>query len=188
MFYVATVGAGGAELTEVLVEVRADVASLADRLAPGAGPGARIPVQRAAGEWLRAARSLLQAGRVVVFDYASDTATLAGRPWAEWVRTYRGHARGGHPLEHPGHQDVTCEVAVDQLGRIHRPDADRTQADWLAAHGVDELVDDARRTWHERAHLGDLTAMKARSRVGEADALSDPTGLGAFRVLEWSVG
>jgi hypothetical protein len=24
--------------------------------------------------------------------------------------------------------------------------------------------------------------------VGEADALTDPTGLGAFRVLEWDVG
>jgi hypothetical protein len=46
----------------------------------------------------------------------------------------------------------------------------------------------ARATWHERASLGDLDALKARSRVGEADALTDPSGLGAFRVLEWDVG
>jgi len=26
-----------------------------------------------------------------------------------------------------------------------------------------------------------------RTGVGEADALTDPTGLGAFRVLEWQV-
>ena len=45
----------------------------------------------------------------------------------------------------------------------------------------------ARRRWHERAHIGDLEAMAARSRLGEASALTDPAGLGAFRVLEWEV-
>ena len=30
--------------------------------------------------------------------------------------------------------------------------------------------------------------MKARSRVNEAEALTDPSGLGAFRVLEWVIG
>ena len=32
---------------------------------------------------------------------------------------------------------------------------------------------------------GDLAALRARSRASESDALCDPTGLGAFRVLEW---
>ena len=32
---------------------------------------------------------------------------------------------------------------------------------------------------------GGLEAIAGRSRVHEADALTDPTGLGAFRVLEW---
>jgi hypothetical protein len=49
-------------------------------------------------------------------------------------------------------------------------------------------VEEGRRIWHERAHLGDLTAIKARSRVREAEALLDPDGLGAFQVLEWAVG
>jgi SAM-dependent MidA family methyltransferase len=132
---------------------------------------------------------LLQQGRVVVLDYADTSASLARRPWLEWVRTYRAHERGGHPLDAPGSQDITCEVAVDQLGALVRPpDRDTSQADWLRAHGIDDLVADARATWRERAALGDLEALKARSRVGEADALTDPTGLGAFRVLEWDVG
>jgi hypothetical protein len=46
-------------------------------------------------------------------------------------------------------------------------------------------VDEGRRTWKERAHLGDLRAIAARSRITEAEALVDPGGLGAFRVLEW---
>ena len=82
-----------------------------------------------------------------------------------------------------GEQDITCEVAVDQLPP---PAQDRSQADWLRVHGIDELVEEGRAIWRERAAIGDLEAMRARSRVTEADALLDPAGLGAFRVLEWA--
>ena len=60
-----------------------------------------------------------------------------------------------------------------------------TQAEFLAEHGIDELVAEAKRTWTERAHIGDLEAVRARSRVGEAAALTDPAGLGGFTVIEW---
>ncbi|MGH9112456.1 MAG: hypothetical protein ACRDZN_09220, partial [Acidimicrobiales bacterium] len=99
--------------------------------------------------------------------------------------TYRGHSRGADMLADLGTQDVTCEVAIDQLATVRAPSADRTQAEWLRGRGIAELADEARRTWDERAHLGDLEAVKARSRVTEAEALVDPAGLGRFRVLEW---
>jgi SAM-dependent MidA family methyltransferase len=150
-----------------------------------AAVGARIPLQRAARAWVDQARHLVTAGRVVVVDYADTTASLARRPWTEWVRTYRGHGRGGHPLADLGHQDVTCEVAVD---RLPAATVDRTQAEFLAAFGIDELADEARQAWQERAHVGDLRALAARSRAHEAAALTDPEGLGAFRVLEWAQG
>ncbi len=179
------VGPGPAE---VLAPAPADGAALAERLAPDAPVGGRVPLQPEAATWLRSALGLLRRGRVVVVDYADTTASLARRPWLEWVRTYRAHGRGGHPLEAPGTQDVTCEVAVDQLAALVRPpDGDTSQANWLRASGLDELVAEASATWYDRASLGDLEALKARSRVGEADALTDPTGLGAFRVLEWLV-
>ena len=157
---------------EVLVAIEHDPAVEAEA-------GARVPLQEQASAWVAEARAR---GPVLVFDYADTTASLARRPWLEWVRTYRGHARGGHPLEAPGTQDVTCEVAVDQLPV---PARDRSQADWLEAHGLAELVEEGRRVWHERAHLADLAALRGRSRVGEGEALTDATGLGAFRVLEW---
>ena len=168
-------------------EVRVDE-KLREVLVPVDGPsidaeiGARIPVQRAARTWVETALHLVTAGRVVVFDYADTTASMARRPWTDWVRTYRGHGRGGHPLADLGAQDVTCEVAVDQLPS---PTSNRSQAEFLRAHGLDELVDEARQAWQERAHIGDLQALVARSRVSEAAALTDPSGLGAFRVLEW---
>jgi SAM-dependent MidA family methyltransferase len=98
------------------------------------------------------------------------------------VRTYRRHERGGPPLEALGTQDITCEVAVDQLPV---PATDRSQAEWLREHGIDDLVEEGRAIWRERAAIGDLAAVRARSRINEAEALVDPSGLGAFRVLEW---
>ena len=154
----------------------------------GVAPGARVPVQEQGAAWLSEALGLVERGRVVVADYADTTASMAARPPGEWLRTYREHDRGGDPLEAPGTQDITVEVAVDQLADVRPPDHDQSQAEFLAAHGIDELVDEGRRLWEERAHLGDLAAIRARSRITEAEALTDPAGLGAFRVLEWTAG
>lgn len=120
---------------------------------------------------------------MVALDYGRSTADLAARPWTDWLRTYRHHERGGPPLVALGSQDITADVPIDQLAPA--PDLDRSQAEWLAAHGLDELVAEGRRVWAARAHIGDLAALRARSRVNEAAALTDPAGLGAFRVLEW---
>jgi len=160
------VGLDGERLSEVLIPSELSIET------------GREPVQNGGG--VHDARSL--GGRVVVIDYADTTASMASRPWADWLRTYRSHERGSDPLTDLGTQDITCEVAVDQLPPLT---SNTAQADWLRAHGIDELVEEGRKVWAERAHLGDLEAMQARSRVSEAEALTDPTGLGAFRVLEW---
>jgi SAM-dependent MidA family methyltransferase len=174
------VGADGDHLAEVLAPAAPDDAALLDGLAPAAARGARVPRAGAAAAWVDMARRL--GDHVIALDYATTTEALAGRPQDEWLRTYRQHDRGGPPLEHLGSQDITCEVPVDQLPP---PASDRSQAEWLAEHGIEELVAEGRRTWAERGHVGDLAAVRARSRVTEAAALLDPTGLGAFRVLEW---
>ena len=150
--------------------------------------GARIPVQAVAAEWLGEALDLAgPGGRVVLFDYASRSSELARRPWTEWLRTYAAHGRGDDPLVDPGSRDITVEVAVDQLATVRAPDLDRTQAEFLQAHGIEELVEEGRAAWHARpAGQIDLAAIAARSRVTEAEALLDPTGLGNFRTLEWT--
>ncbi len=181
------VGADGDRLVEVLSPLDPAEGRHLDDLTPGLPPGARVPLPRAGAAWVADARALAGPdGRVVAFDYGRPTAQLAAVPWLDWVRTYRHHERGGPPLAELGTQDVTCEVAVDQLGTT--PTSDRSQADWLRAHGIEELVEEGRRTWLERAAIGDLAAVRARSRVTEAEALLDPAGLGAFRVLEWPAG
>lgn len=174
-------------LGELVVEAPPDAASEADQLVGGpVDAGARIPLQHQARTWLSSALACLARGRVVVVDYAGLTPSLARRPWTSWVRTYRRHGPGGLPLEHLGEQDITCEVAADQLAMVRPPAADRSQAEFLRNHGIGELAGAARRHWEERAHVGDLDALAARSRMGEAAALTDPGGLGGFRVIEWA--
>jgi NADH dehydrogenase [ubiquinone] 1 alpha subcomplex assembly factor 7 len=175
-----------ARFVQLLVPLDRERADLLDRLVPDPADGARVPLQDAARAWLRDALAMAgPRGRVVVIDYAATTAELAGRPQDQWVRTYRGHRHGAGFLEALGEQDVTCEVAVDQLATVKRPALDRSQADWLRASGIEELVAEGRTEWSERAHVGDLAALTARGRVSESDALLDTAGLGRFRVLEW---
>ena len=91
-------------------------------------------------------------------------------------------ARSGRsPWEDPGSQDITYDVPFDQLPGGVRS----TQAAWLRRWGIDELVDEGRRIWTERAAVADLAALRARSRVREAEALLDSAGLGGFVVAEW---
>ena len=147
--------------------------------------GARVPIAADAHHWVEDVLGRLQRGRLVAFDYTAASADLARRPWRDWLRTYRANERGVHPLREPGTQDITADVPLDQLPAASRVS---TQAEWLVEHGIDGLVEEGRRTWIERAGIADLAAMKARSRIREADALLDPRGLGSFTVAEWIVG
>ncbi|NNE11274.1 MAG: hypothetical protein HKN41_03425 [Ilumatobacter sp.] len=152
-------------------------------LPPSATLGSRAPIQDSAAAWVDAARLRLRSGSVIVIDYVSPTtAGLAIRPWREWLRTYRQHERGDHYLAVPGSQDITAEVALDQLPE---PDTVRTQAQWLQLHGIGDLVEEGKRYWAEHAGRPDIPALRMRSRVSEAEALLDPSGLGAFTVCEW---
>lgn len=103
-----------------------------------------------------------------------------------WLRTHRLHQSTASWLSNPGLCDITSDVAFDQVQADHQA-AVCTQAEFLRAHGVDELADEGRTVWSERAAVGDLKALKARSRVREAEALTDPKGLGAFTALTWTV-
>jgi SAM-dependent MidA family methyltransferase len=152
-------------------------------LPPGPPHGARAPLVDRAAAYVRSALDLVRSGTVVVLDYGTPlTALLAGRPWREWLRTYRANERGEHYLVAPGTQDITIEVPIDQLPE---PDNVRAQSQFLQRWGIDELVEEGRRVWTEQAARPGLEAMRMRSRISESEALLDPAGLGAFLVAEW---
>jgi len=175
---------------EVLVPASDELAAEADVVAGSAVvmPGTRLPVPTGTRAWLRDCARTLRDGYLVVIDYVASTAELVDRGSDGWLRTYRDHARGAAPLVAPGDQDITHDVPLEYL--LHAAEragwslvSQSTQADWLGALGIDALVDEARAAWHERAHIGDLEALRHRSRVTEAAALTDPTGLGGHTVL-----
>ncbi|MEY4364838.1 MAG: hypothetical protein RLZZ305_182 [Actinomycetota bacterium] len=180
----ATVAERGDDFVEELVAGQPAFA-----LRPGAPHGARAPVQHAAAQWLGDALGSLVRGTVLVIDYCTATTVqAAASPWRGWLRTYAGHEKGGHYLREPGSQDITAQVMVDQLAAVRLPDAVRTQEQFLRLWGIDGLVEEGRRVWRENAAAPTLAAVRMRSRVAEAEALCDPTGLGSFGVLEWRVG
>lgn len=181
----AWVAADGDRCTEVLHPVSGEL--------PGFVPttvrhGSRIPLQRAAGEWLATMIDRIERGYVVAIDYCWPlTAMAAAQPWRQWLRTYAGHERGAHYLAQPGMQDITTQVMIDQLSTVREPDNVRTQRQFLQLWGIDELVEEGKRAWEAAAARPDLAAMKMRSRVSEAEALLDPDGLGGFSVLTWKI-
>jgi len=161
---------------------------------PEVAAGVRVPVQRAARSWVAEARKVLGRGRILALDYGAATDALAERAGRSddpaaglgWLRTHRDHDDGRRWLAEPGSCDITADVALDQVQADH-PAEVCTQAEFLSAHGIDELVAEGRAEWTERAGVGDLAALRARSRTREAEALLDPAGMGAFNVLLWTV-
>jgi SAM-dependent MidA family methyltransferase len=182
-------------LVEVMVPAPVELAVEAEESTAGVvvAPGTRLPLPTGLGAWLAECAGMLRRGYLVVIDYADDVASVAARGQSGWLRTYGHHARGAPALEAPGEQDITYDVPAEALrlaaARVGlRLVAETTQADWLRSLGIDALVEEARAAWRERAHVGDLDAVTARSRVGEADALLDPSGLGAHRVFVFTKG
>lgn len=175
---------------EVAVPAPPELSHEADLVAAGVAldPGTRLPVPTAAREWLRDVAKLVRRGEAILVDYADEVAGLVQRGPGSWLRTYRGHRRGTAPLESPGEQDITCDVPLEYL----RTSAERSgftivldmpQRSWLLGLGLQETVEQSKARWHERAAVGDLEAVAARSRVVEADALTDLDGLGSHRVI-----
>ena len=188
-------GAGNFERLDVhhaedgleFVVVPTEVPTPLESVLSSAAPGEWIPLQVHATQWLAAAIDRVDRGVVIAIDYGASTAEIAARPEMGWLRTFAGQERGGHPLDDPGTCDITGDVAVDQLGTIARPSIMTTQRQFLERLGIVQLVEEGRQVWAEKASAPDVAALRARSRIGEAEALVEPGGLGDFVVLEWTV-
>ena len=170
-----------------------ELAAEADRVAGGAAipAGARLPVprrdRRLAG---RGVRPRLRRGRLILVDYADhrgvDGGARAARVAAHLpASTTAAAARSSSP----GSQDITCDVPVEHL--VHAAGAQPVSGSWrhrrsasgCRRSGSTSSSTDARRRWDERAAVGDLEALAARSWISEAAALTDPAGLGGHAVF-----
>ena len=166
-----------ADLNEVLIDLEGEPPATAVNVPVGA----RIPWAEQADAWVDEARH--RAGTsIVAFDYGASTPELAERGQSGWLRGYRNHTRVVDVLASPGSADITVDVPFDQLPAC----TTTTQAEWLRVHGIDDLTATARTVWEAERAAGGMAAIRARSAIIEAEALTDPAGLGAFVVAEWT--
>ncbi len=185
------VGRDRGRFAECVVPAGPPLADLIGRLLPmDAVPvGARLPIPTVAARWMREARRAVGRGGLVVVDYAAEIDALVARGAQGWLRTYVGHQRGTGPLDDPGLQDITCDlptpvvVAAALSAGWVLEGAVGAQADWLVDLGIEELAESARGRWTQRAAIGDLAALRDRSWISEAAALTAQPGLGAHRVF-----
>lgn len=179
------VGLSNGLLSKVSVAADGPLVYVGLRFAPGAEVGTMIPVATMAANWVSDAyESLVVGGRLVCVDYAAPTADLATRG-GDWLRTYRDHKRAygiESALRHAGDCDITIDVPIDQLPPAM---SQSTQAAFLECHGLQDLLEGARKRWEAGAAEGTRAALHGRSWLNEADALVDLGGLGGFVVLEW---
>lgn len=153
----------GDDACEVWLALDEEAARRADHHGADVPVGATIPLADHAVQWVaRALGAIEQGGAMIAFDYGGSTAELADRPDRGWLRTYSSHGRGISPLERVGLQDITADVAFDQLPG--RPRIEK-QADWLS---------------RRRPDSGPLSA--------EFEMLVDLDGMGAFKVATWQRG
>lgn len=176
-------GEDGLEFVIASTEVPAPL----DSVLLSANAGEWMPVHEQAMQWLAAAIDRVDRGVVIAIDFGAKTAEIAARPEMGWLRTFVGQERGGHPLDDPGTFDITADVAIDQLATVLQPTELTTQRQFLERLGIAQLVEEGRRMWTEKASAPDVEALRARSRIGESEALLEPTGLGGFFVAEWNV-
>ena len=171
----------GGKFVEVLRHVD-EVPKVLPKTAP---LGSRAPIQTAASQWLLNVSQKLSHGRVLVFDYCSEsTSEIAITPWREWLRTYKDHERGTHYLLDPGTQDITSQVMLDQLLDKFESVNITTQDFWLERWGIDDLVSEGVRYWEEHKRSPHLAAIKMQSRQKEFQTLMAMSRSGSFQVIE----
>ncbi|MGH8912352.1 MAG: SAM-dependent methyltransferase, partial [Acidimicrobiia bacterium] len=182
------VGASDEGLAFVDADPRPEVGDWLERFAGVVDDNGWVEVQIAAGQWIREAVAMLEAGALVVIDYGDTAENLVPRRRDGTLRTYRAHHLGPHPLDEPGATDITADVnftavvaAAEESGasvRLWRQD------DFLAAHGLRDVISELRHRELELARSGEeMERLRVRTVRTEAETLMHPRGLGDFRVM-----
>jgi len=157
--------------------------------------GWRAEINLDALRWIQRTAGLIRKGFVLTIDYGDKAKEL----YTAWRRRgtllcYYKHQANERPLLHPGKQDITAHVnfsaLIDEgrrLGmRLHKF---TTQRLWLQGLGIEEELE--RRYLNEFADAeyaratdkGQIALLKWRDVRQRASVLTDPGGMGDFKVL-----
>lgn len=145
--------------------------------------------------WVRRTAGLMRKGFVLAIDYGDK----AGALYTAWRRRgtllcYYKHQANARPLLHPGEQDITAHVnfsaLIDEGRRLGmRLHMFTTQRQWLQRMGIEEELERRRVTEFAEADTaratdrGQVALLRWRDLRQRAAVLTDPDGMGAFKVL-----
>ncbi len=157
--------------------------------------GWRAEINLDALRWIQRTTSLMRKGFVLTIDYGDKAKGL----YTAWRRRgtllcYYKHQANERPLLHPGKQDITAHVnfsALIDVGRrlgmhVHKF---TTQRLWLQCLGIQEeleqryLSEFADAEFARSTDKGQIALLKWRDVLQRAAVLTDPGGMGDFKVL-----
>jgi len=141
--------------------------------------GGRWEASPAAEGWVASLAAALVSGYIVLIDYGGDETELLTRQGAGTVRGFAQHRLIADPLAEPGLHDLTASVDFTAIRRAAEGAGlqlagTSTQRDVLIALGIRESA--ARPSTP-------IEQLRAASRRSAIDALLDPNGLGAFKLV-----
>ena len=170
------VGQDNGTLVEVL---RAPSADLRWRIPESVPVGGRWETSPAAEGWVASLAGALMSGYIVLVDYGGEESDLLAREGAGTVRGFARHRLVSQTLAEPGRHDLTASVDFTSIRRaaegagLHFAGS-ATQRDVLLALGIREVA---------ARPPTPIEQLRAASRRSAIDALLDPNGLGAFKVV-----
>ncbi len=157
--------------------------------------GWRAEINLDAFRWVRRTAGLMRSGFILTIDYGDK----AGALYTAWRKRgtllcYYKHQTNERPLLHPGEQDITAHVnfsaLIDEGRRLGmRLNAFTTQRQWLQRMGIEEGLEQRRVTEFAEAETaratdrGQVALLKWRDLRQRAAVLTDPDGMGNFKVL-----
>jgi SAM-dependent MidA family methyltransferase len=170
------VGEEDGRLAEMLRRPSAD---LAWRMPEAVPAGGRWETSPAAEGWIASLAAALASGYIVLVDYGGEQTELLAREGAGTVRGFTRHRLVEDPLADPGSHDLTASVDFSAIRRAAegaglRFAGSSTQREVLIALGIREVAP---------RPSTPVEQLRAASRRSAIDALLDPNGLGAFKVV-----
>ena len=157
--------------------------------------GWRAEINLDALRWIQRTAGLMRKGFVLTIDYGDKAKAL----YTAWRRRgtllcYYKHQANERPLLHPGKQDITAHVnfsaLIDEGRRLGmRLHTFTTQRLWLQGLGIEEELEQrylnefADAEFARATDRGQIALLKWRDVRQRAAVLTDPGGMGDFKVL-----
>lgn len=182
------VGVEGDDLMLVEIAARREVAEWCEDVFGAAPAGVTVSVQLAVSDWIAGVFDHFGKVTMCLIDYGGRSDELIARDPRPVVRTYRKHQSGFDWLQHPAETDITVDVNVTgvlkAIARAGHKASLISQRDFVLEQGLDELIAETRDDEQLAASKGAIMhQLENRSERLDMEALIDPNGLGAFKVI-----